>query len=83
MADPFFISCVIQSNCPQRDLTTTEGVIETVNYEVADRGSELSETWREYIDLTVDRINKTYGKQLLLHLSKHNDRFWAPRETIM
>jgi hypothetical protein len=40
LADPFFISCVIESNCPERDLTTSEGVVETVNYEIADRESE-------------------------------------------
>ncbi|MCP4606213.1 MAG: hypothetical protein GY847_37840, partial [Proteobacteria bacterium] len=52
MADPFFISCVMDSSYPDRDLTTTEGVIETVNYEMAGRGSELSGTWQEYIDKT-------------------------------
>lgn len=79
-ADPFFISCVIQSDLSERDLATTEGVIETVNYEVAYRESELSGTWREYIDKTVDRINEQYGKRLLLHLNKFNDRYWTPRE---
>ncbi|OQY54030.1 MAG: hypothetical protein DRR08_13035 [Candidatus Parabeggiatoa sp. nov. 2] len=80
MSDPFFISCVIQSSYPDRDLTTTEGVIETVNYEISNRHSELSGTWREYIDQTVERINELYGKSLLLHLSKHNDRYWTPRQ---
>ena len=80
MADPFFISCVIQSACPERDLTNSEGVIETVNYEIAGRRSELSGTWNEYINKTVDRINDQYGKRVLLHLSRHNDRFWTPRE---
>jgi hypothetical protein len=80
MADPFFISCVMESSYPGRNLATAEGVIEVVNYEVADRDSELSGTWREYIDKTVDRINDQYGKRLLLHLSKYNDRYWTPRE---
>lgn len=80
-ADPFFISCVIQSNYPNRDLSTTEGVIEAVNYEISERGSELSKTWREYIDITVDRINETYGKQILLHLSQQNDdAYWTPKQ---
>lgn len=79
-ADPFFISCVIQSNYLERDLTSTEGVIEAVNYELADRDSELSGTWREYIDKTVDRINEQYGKRMLLHLNKYNDRYWTPRQ---
>jgi hypothetical protein len=80
MADPFFISCVIQSSFSGKDLTDSEGIIETVNYEIAGRRSELSGTWREYIDKTVDRINDRNGKKILLHLSKYNDRFWTPRE---
>ncbi len=80
MADPFFISCVLESSCPVRDLSSAEGVVETVNYEMADRGSELSGTWQEYIDRTLDRINDKYGKQMLLHLSRYNDRYWTPRE---
>jgi len=80
LADPFFISCVIQSSYSGRDLTNADGVIEVVNYEVAHRGSELSGTWREYIDKTVERINEQEGKRLLLHLSKHNDRYWTPRQ---
>jgi hypothetical protein len=80
MADPFFISCVIQSSLLEKDLTHSEGVIETVNYEIAGRSSELSGTWCEYIDKTVDRINDRNGKKILLHLSKYNDRFWTPRE---
>ncbi|MEM7538725.1 MAG: restriction endonuclease, partial [Chloroflexota bacterium] len=79
-SDPFFISCVVQSNNPTRDLSEPEGVIQTVDFEVQNRKSEMSETWREYIDLTVDRINDTYGKKLLLHLSKHNNRYWTPKE---
>lgn len=51
-----------------------------MNYEVAGRDSELSGTWREYIDRTVDRINDQYGKRLLLYLSKYNDRYWTPRQ---
>jgi hypothetical protein len=61
-------------------LTNSEGVIEAVNYEIANRRSQLSGTWSEYINKTVDRINDQHGKQLLLHLSKHNDRFWTPRQ---
>ncbi len=80
MADPFFISCVMQSNYPHRDLTESEGVIETVNHEIANRSSQLSGTWNEYINKTVDRINDQHGKQLLLHLNKYNDRYWTPQQ---
>lgn len=80
LSDPFFISCVMRSNYENRDLTTEEGVVNTVNYEITDRESELSETWWEYLEVTLDRINSVYAKNMLLHLSKHADRYWTPRE---
>jgi hypothetical protein len=80
MSDPFFISCVIQSNYEDRDLTTEEGVISTVNYEITDRRSGMSRTWAEYIEVTLQRINDIHAKSILLHLSKYNDRDWTPKE---
>ncbi len=80
MADPFFISCVMQSNYPDRDLTTSDGVVNTVNYEITDRSSEMSKTWAEYIELTLQRINDQYAKAMLLHLTKHADRYWSTYE---
>ncbi|MBL7065796.1 MAG: hypothetical protein ISS49_16595 [Anaerolineae bacterium] len=96
MSDPFFISCVMQSNYEGRDpslrlgsvqatgsgrrLTTTEGVVNTVNYEITNRESEMSMTWAEYIELTLQRINDRNAKAMLLHLSKHAGRYWSTRE---
>lgn len=80
MSDPFFISCVIQSEYEEKDLTTQEGVVNTVNYEITDPSSEMSMTWGEYIELTLKKVNDRYAKQLLLHLSKHADREWTPKE---
>jgi DNA-binding Lrp family transcriptional regulator len=79
-SDPFFISCVVQSNFEEKDLSTEEGAAETVNYEITNRQSEMSMTWREYIDTTLDNINDRYAKQILLHLSKHHEREWTPGE---
>ena len=78
MSDPFFVSCVVQSNFPGRDLTTAEGVADTVDYEITDRRSEMSRTWGEYIRLTLARVNDRHAKMILLHLSKHSDRYWTP-----
>ncbi len=80
MSDPFFISCVIMSDFEGKDLTTPEGVADAVNYEVTDEGSELSMTWEEYIELTLEKINDRNAKDMLLHLSKYNDRDWTPRD---
>ncbi|MDM8563527.1 hypothetical protein QUF54_09255, partial [Candidatus Marithioploca araucensis] len=78
-SDPFFISCVIQSEYPNKDLTQPDGVVEAVNYEISDRYSEMSETWNEYLQLTLPRINDKYAKTLLLHLSKHAESYWTPK----
>ena len=80
MSDPFFISCVLQSDYADKDLTSPDGVIATVNYEITDPGSELSMTWGEYIDLTLKKVNDRHAKKLLLYLSKHTDREWTPLE---
>jgi len=80
MSDPFFISCVIQSEYEDKDLTTLDGVVDTVNYEISYRRSEMSGTWNEYLQLTLKRVNDKYAKMLLLHLSKHADRYWTPVE---
>lgn len=80
MSDPFFISCVIQSEYEGKDLTTADGVIDTVNYEITDESSEMSMTWGEYIELTLDKVNDRNAKNILLHLSKHPNRDWTPTE---
>ncbi len=80
MSDPFFISCVIQSDFEGKNLTSEEGVINAVHHEITDRASEMSMTWGEYIELSLKRINTVNSKHIMLHLSKHADREWTPRE---
>ncbi|MEZ4736319.1 MAG: hypothetical protein R3E79_55240 [Caldilineaceae bacterium] len=80
MADPFFISCVLQSQFAGSDLTTITGVIETVNYELTNRDSEMWQTWGEYIDSTLQRVNDQNAKSLVLFLNQHNERYYTPRE---
>ena len=80
LSDPFFISCVIQSEYDDKELTTAEGVINTVNYEISDRNSEMSKTWNEYLQSTLQSVNDQYGKSMLLYLNKHADRYLKPRD---
>ncbi|OAD20725.1 hypothetical protein THIOM_003550, partial [Candidatus Thiomargarita nelsonii] len=63
-----------------KDLTTADGVVDAVNYEISYRRSEMSDTWNEYLQLTLQKVNERYAKSLLLHLSKHADRYWTPKE---
>lgn len=80
MSDPFFIYCVLDSAREGKDLTTEQGVIDTVHYEITDRESEMSLTWGEYIELSLKRINTINSRHIMLHLSKHADREWTPRQ---
>jgi hypothetical protein len=76
MADPFFIYCVIHSESEDKDLTTTEGVVATVNYEISDDTAEMFLTWGEYLDKILDQVNNRNAKKLLLYLNKHSKRYW-------
>lgn len=80
MSDPFFISCVMKSNFPNRDLTHVQGVADTVNYEITDRRSQMQRTWGEYIEITLQRINDIHAKNILLYLSKFSEQDWTLTE---
>jgi len=60
MSDPFFISCVIQSDYPEKDFCDRESVIQTVNYEITNKKAELSMNWAEL-------LNKQ-SKELTIHM---------------
>ncbi len=80
MADPFFIYCVIQSEYDEKELTTPDGVVATVNYEISDNKAEMFLTWGEYLDKILEQVNNRNAKNLLLYLNKHADRYWTPQE---
>ena len=46
--------------------------MDTVNYEITSRHSQMSKTWAEYIESTLDRVNDIHGKNMLLHLSQNS-----------
>jgi hypothetical protein len=80
LADPFFISCVIQSDYEDKDLMTKEGVINTVLNEISARDSEMSKTWNEYLYKTLNRVNNIHAKSLLLFLTQQAHQYWTPRQ---
>ncbi|MDM8561373.1 hypothetical protein [Candidatus Parabeggiatoa sp. HSG14] len=80
LADPFFISCVIQSDYEGKELTTSEGVIDTVHYEISERDSEMSRTWNEYLYATLNSVNNIHAKNILLHLTQQAHQYWTPQQ---
>lgn len=71
---PFYISSLMQSEFPEKDLTTHAGVLATLEYETRDKRGNIRGTWMEYIESAFDRINQKHAKNIVLYLSKHRDR---------
>ncbi len=65
MADPFFISCIILSYYEDKDLTTFEGIMETVEHELSVDTAEMYLTWGEYIHHILDELNGKKPKNML------------------
>jgi len=80
MADPFFISCVIVSEYEDKDLTTSKGVADTVDYELSEENAEMYLTWGEYIHHIVDEVNDKNAKNILLFLSQNNENYFTPKD---
>jgi hypothetical protein len=80
MADPFFISCVIISDYEDKDLTTSKGVANTVDYELSVDTAEMYLTWGEYIDKIVNEVNDKNAKNNKIFLSKNNEKYFTPQD---
>ncbi|MCP4155819.1 MAG: hypothetical protein GY757_49295, partial [bacterium] len=68
---PFYISCLIRSNMPNKDLTTAKGIETILNYETTNkRQGEIYIHWMEYIESAFAGTNGKIAKALVLFLSK-------------
>jgi hypothetical protein len=79
---PFYISAVIRSDCPGKDLTTLDGLTRTLEFETLDDEGIIKSTWMEYISRSFPQINDRNTKNIVLHLSKHRDREWTRKELL-
>jgi hypothetical protein len=83
--NPFYISAVIRSNYPDKDLTSIDGLTNTLEFETLDDQGLIKLSWMEYIAKAFPQINDRYAKNIVLHLSKYRDREWTRaqlRETL-
>ncbi|HLP60833.1 MAG TPA: hypothetical protein VK186_18475, partial [Candidatus Deferrimicrobium sp.] len=79
---PFYISAIIRSNYPDKDLITIDGLSRTLEFETLDNEGIIKLTWMEYIDNAFPQINDRNAKNIVLHLSKHRDREWTRKELL-
>jgi hypothetical protein len=78
--NPFYISAVIRSDCPGKDLTSIDGLTDTLEYETLDDQGLIKSSWMEYIAKAFPKINDQHAKNIVLHLSKYRDREWTRAE---
>ncbi|MGD2093086.1 MAG: hypothetical protein PVH61_43395 [Candidatus Aminicenantes bacterium] len=71
---PFYISSLIRSRFPGKDLTTVNGLIDTLEFETLDRRGNIKLTWMEYVLSTFKKVNGKNAKKIVLYLCQNRDR---------
>jgi hypothetical protein len=71
---PFYISSLIRSRFPGKDLTTVQGLIDALEFETLDRRGNIRLTWMEYVLSTFKKVNGKNAKKIVLYLCQHRDR---------
>ncbi|MCP5045722.1 MAG: hypothetical protein GY940_01020 [bacterium] len=75
--NPFYISAVIRSDHPGKDLTSIDGLTDTLEFETLDDQGLIKLNWMEYMAKAFPEINDRHAKNIVLHLSKYRDREWT------
>jgi hypothetical protein len=78
--NPFYISAVIRSDHPGKDLTSIDGLTDTLEFETLDDQGLIKLSWMEYMSKAFPEINDKNAKNIVLHLSKYRDREWTRDE---
>jgi hypothetical protein len=71
---PFYISSLIRSRYRAKDLTTANGLIDTLEFETLDKRGNIKTTWMEYITSAFNKVNGKNAKNIVLYLCQHRDR---------
>ncbi|MCP4146958.1 MAG: hypothetical protein GY757_04325 [bacterium] len=78
--NPFYISSVIRSDYPNKNLTSFNGLTGTLEFETLDDQGLIKSSWMEYMAKAFPKINDQNAKNMVLHLNKHRDREWTRDE---
>jgi hypothetical protein len=71
---PFYISSIFRSSIRNKDLTTSKGLTDTLEFETLDNRGMIKLTWMEYIASAFPLINDRNAKNVVLYLCKNRDR---------
>lgn len=79
---PFYISSILRSECPGKDLTGAEGLVRTLEFETLDDHGEIKSTWMEYVATAFSKVNDKNAKNIVLYLCRHKDREVTRKELL-
>jgi hypothetical protein len=71
---PFYTSSLIRSRYRDKDLTTVNGLTDTLEFETLNRQGTIKATWMEYVLSTFKKVNGKNAKIIVLYLCQHRDR---------
>jgi hypothetical protein len=71
---PFYISSLIRSRYRAKDLTTVNGLTDTLEFETLDNRGNIKTTWMEYITSAFKKVNGKNAKNIVLYLCQHRAR---------
>jgi hypothetical protein len=71
---PFYTSSLIRSRYRDKDLTTVNGLTDTLEFETLNRQGTIKATWMEYVLSTFKKVNGKNAKMIVLYLCRHRDR---------
>ena len=72
--NPFYISAVFESAYTEHDLTTSDGLLNILEYETLDSHGHIRGVWMEYLGKVFYQVNQENAKNLVLYLCQHRDR---------
>jgi hypothetical protein len=78
--NPFYITALIESDYDKKNLTTMNGLLSTLNYEIYDDRGQIKRIWSEYLNAAISEINDRHAKNIILYLCKHRNRIITKKE---
>lgn len=72
--NPCYISSLFRSKYPEKDFTTRQGLLGTLEFETLEREGRIKGTWMEYVSYALKAANDIHAKRIVLYLSKHRNR---------
>ncbi len=80
--NPFYVSAVFDSDAHEKDLTTRDGLLATLEYETLHPRGYIRLIWMEYLGKVFYKVNQENAKNMVFHLSQNRNSEISRRELL-